>query len=433
MARHRKKTQQPPRTIRHLAAPPLGGTLLIQGPGADPPDGRDYITRLTFSRYDCPCWVPENFATLIKRKNNKNVAWIPDTNIFLAHTDEIIWEALLEEAGRLLLAFPVKIEAEAWFREPRTNLAAHKAILAALQQLEPSTVRHLGPECFDRPVNIAIGYYGYLLGLRKQAWTFAKNHLSKQLGRQPTPQEISNFCKDKFGMRGQWLASKTRKEKAPEHRYNDELLVLLGIFTAICTGQETVILTRDEDVFEQFYKACWLLDTHYRSMLLADAYSADPLAFRTKHLDTLDEAFHGQVTLVEKPSANLVEILPDEFTPAVAHCVLIRERSFSSLSFCVEGEMKRLLTTKASTGGRTTTRFDARNYHCWLGDYLIRKVGNWAAIGRDITIPTREKGISLSVIDANLALTSNEQFTKLQVVDPRLIALPPSAEGFLPT
>ena len=134
MPRHRKKTQQPPRTIQHLMAPPLGGTRLIQGPGADPPDDRGHIMRLAISQYECPCWKPENFAALIKHTNNKGVVWIPDTNIFLAPTEEIIWEALLDEVGRLLLALPVEIEARDWLREPRANLTAHKVINTALQQ-----------------------------------------------------------------------------------------------------------------------------------------------------------------------------------------------------------------------------------------------------------------------------------------------------------
>ena len=50
----------------------------------------------------------------------------------------------------------------------------------------------------------------------------------------------------------------------PHRRKNlltDEWLVCLAFTTAITTGREVVILTKDADILEQSYKLQWLLDT----------------------------------------------------------------------------------------------------------------------------------------------------------------------------
>ena len=46
------------------------------------------------------------------------------------------------------------------------------------------------------------------------------------------------------------------------------------------TGRQTLILTEDADVEEQLFKLLWLIETHYRGMVLADKYAADPAADR---------------------------------------------------------------------------------------------------------------------------------------------------------
>ena len=52
----------------------------------------------------------------------------------------------------------------------------------------------------------------------------------------------------------------------------DEAPVYLAVERALITGKQTLVLTRDADVEEQF-KLLWLIDTHYREMLLADRYA----------------------------------------------------------------------------------------------------------------------------------------------------------------
>lgn len=77
--------------------------------------------------------------------------------------------------------------------------------------------------------------------------------------------------------------------------------------TGIETGREVVILTKDEDIQEQFYKLQWLLDTHYRGMLLADMYASDPSRFVTQPMPIDNPEFGAMFegddnVLVERPN-----------------------------------------------------------------------------------------------------------------------------------
>jgi hypothetical protein len=61
----------------------------------------------------------------------------------------------------------------------------------------------------------------------------------------------------------------------------DEILVCRAVEHAVRTGQQTVILTKDPDLEEQFFKLTWLLCSHYKAMLAAGQYARDFGSFRT--------------------------------------------------------------------------------------------------------------------------------------------------------
>ncbi len=228
-------------------------------------------------------------------------------------------------------------------------------------------------------------------------------------------------------MRGQLLARKGDGSKIVGHKYNDEALLIQAVFDAIATGRETTILTYDEDVLEQFYKALWLIDTHYRSMLFADCYARDPLTFGPTHRmqDTHGEAFEGELLLLRKPSSDLAEVLPPQWTPVPIHCILVKNKELSMLSFCADQEIQRLIEVKAQTGGLNTDQLHGRNCHIFLGNQFVEKVGNWAAIGRDRSSSEPSWSYKLSVVDVNLAVMSDERFTRNRVVDPHEVLRPP--------
>ena len=110
----------------------------------------------------------------------------------------------------------------------------------------------------------------------------------------------------------------------------DEELVVWSILHALVTGNETMILTRDSDVLEQFYKAIYLLDTHYHSMLIADRYALHPWTFKRKKLDEsfrwMREAFCGEDdTLIRLPKNSDFVFLPPTAHPVMVHCFMLRQ------------------------------------------------------------------------------------------------------------
>lgn len=186
------------------------------------------------------------------------------------------------------------------------------------------------------------------------------------------------------------------------------------------TGREVVILSKDEDVLEQFYKLQWLLDTHYRAMLLADAYAAKPSRFVTHPMPTdsdprLADAFIGDDgVLLERPpwliSGPGAPILPPHCRPVTVHCWIVGDK-MTTMVFCAEREMERLLLTKAATGGLNTYKLGERNLHLWLAPLDVPKhLRGCAAVARDRRALSSSGRIEMPLFDANQAIYAGERF-----------------------
>jgi hypothetical protein len=161
------------------------------------------------------------------------------------------------------------------------------------------------------------------------------------------------------------LAKKGGTAEGSPNFFADEILVYLAMETGIKTGREVMILSKDEDVLEQFYKLQWLLDTHYRSMLLADLYAREPDRFTSYPIpeddQDLEEMFLGENNiLVERPDwlirGPAAPILPPHCRPVVVHCWIVGDK-LAQLNFCAKREMEKLLHTKGVTGGLNTYKF----------------------------------------------------------------------------
>ena len=266
-------------------------------------------------------------------------------------------------------------------------------------------------------------YYVNLLGMRKRAHALAEAKLRETLGRQPKNYETSNYLQSAVGMRGQLLAKSGANATVPTHKFNDEALVLIALCTALFKGRETVIVTHDEDVLEQFYKAVWLIDTHYRSMLFANAYVRDPLRFipTRRIIDKERAAFDGELLLVPR-STRLNDVLPDQWEQVPVHCLFIRNNKLTTITFTAERQMLQVLKIKSETRGLNTEKLNGLNCHICLGNYIA---GNFAGIGRDIQCSLPNTSCNLSVVDTNLCFMSGEGFVQMRVVDPRVLLLPP--------
>jgi hypothetical protein len=219
-----------------------------------------------------------------------------------------------------------------------------------------------------------------------------------------------------MGPRAYHLAKKGYEERQAQPRFTDEVLVCLAFVNAILTGRETVILTKDYDLLEQFYKLQWLLDTHYRAYLLAQRIRADERAFVRHSLPSTDpwiqRVFVAETGyLLERSDALLDEILPNTCEPVMLYCYVMGER-LSSMTFCAERGLRQLLEVKSKTGGLNTNQLDGRNCHIWLSPLKVpRKVRGCAAIVTDICVPIPATNVRIPYFDILQTISCGETIT----------------------
>lgn len=409
---------------------PPDGIRYIQGPEVPPPQGRISIYRLTISELPAIDYDPAELAQTIENSIEGTVFFC-DSNMFLAPTDDRIWDALLQKR-RLYLIPAVYKELEYWLRDPRgKNLKAH-AVVSQISSGESDL--SIVPFQFPNELSLrtAYEYYVNLLSMRKRPLAIMREQYREEHGIEPTNQELNNYCQNKIGVRGLNLARDGQKALASGSRnfYTDEELVTAAYFFAILQGRETVILSRDDDIQEQFVKLKTRMVDHYCSMALADRYADDRLSLITRPMPMdhpiIKDVFVGESNLlIDRPSK-----FPDEVVPigdpvvnrgVPIYCWLPREQ-LTQTCFLAETGMKRLLEVKGNTGGLSTDRLDGRNCHIWLGRRIASVLGNRAAIAEEVAYPLAHA--KLGFLDINLIVNNDEPFRRLQAVDPRQIILP---------
>lgn len=344
-----------------------------------------------------------------------DVLFFCDTSLFDDKTDVQFYAELLNREGKIVIVPPVGRELEPWL-ESRPAHPIAKAILD-----KESSVRFLGLRPSDKRERTAAEYYINLLGFRKRLLTLKLARFEEERGRPPNDDETRLLMRelhDEIGPRGYLLAKKGHESEGSPNFFTDEILVYLAMKTGIETGQDVVIVSKDEDILEQFYKLQWLLDTHYRGMLFADAYASDPSRFVTHSMPTeatpqLREAFvSNDNLLVERPLHFIVgdaaPVLPPYCHPVIIHCWIVGTR-LTQMAFCAEKEMKRLLDTKGVTGGLNTYKFGEKNCHLWLAPLSVPKdLRGCAAIASD---SKTDFGLAqIPLLDLNQTVFTGERF-----------------------
>jgi hypothetical protein len=153
--------------------------------------------------------------------------------------------------------------------------------------------------------------------------------------------------------------------------------IVHGFSARILSGNEVFILTRDTGVPEQFYKMLFLLDTHYRSKLLADRHAAAPSSFPSmaipKQLLRPYNRFVGEDNIIFDPlfDPELGDLhdLPRSFHFVNIECWFLadgpRDLRWCRMVFSAEQEMAGVLAIKSRTDGLNTDRLEGRNCHIW--------------------------------------------------------------------
>jgi len=324
--------------------------------------------------------ICENIAA-----NPERASFFCDTSLFDDRTDDRLWAALLNEPGKLVIVPHVYEELKPWLgRRPEHPVA--KAIAAG-----DVGVRLF---CFSGLAEweqVAAEYYINLLGTRKWLLHWGIEGFERQHGRTPDAGELRRIkanVQRGFGERGYLLAKKGFEASKTPTFLTDEELVYFALATAITSGKKVEILSKDEDVQEQFYKLQWLLDTQYRGMLLADLYVRESPRFNIRAMPmdvaAFKEHFQGENNvLIDRPTSLLTEVLPERYTFVPVVCHILGERQ-TLMVFGAEREMTALLRTKGVTGGLNTERLNGRNCHIWLAPlHVPEELRGYAAVAQD--------------------------------------------------
>jgi hypothetical protein len=368
-----------------------------------------FIPRLGWT---CSPKVPTDWGRLTDALSDEgDLAVFCDNSAFDEDAPPELWNALLAEPGRLVLTGRVLRELLPWLRTHRSHpvtraIAEHHEGIA--ERLEPKP-GSLGRRSFD--------YYLMLLLSRRAGLAAARRVFARGHGREPDKVEeralLDRIQKD-LGQRDRMLAAKG------VGNLTDEALVYLAVEHALTSGQQTMVLTRDADVEEQFFKLLWLINTHYRGMLLADHYISHFSEYRTYPVPDnvlLDPngPFEPHDALIIERHPDLLEVLPPN--PQFVGISCLNAGVFSTqLRFCAETEMAKLLQIKEETGGLNTNILGGRNMHASIQPVWTGLGRDAAAIAYDRRRPAGDDGATVAKVDVLQAQFPVEQLA--HVVQP---------------
>jgi hypothetical protein len=360
---------------------------------------------------------PYDFSELCRTiEIAEDVQFVCDTSVVHDQVDPKFFSALLNRPAKTMLTPRVAMELEPWLARRRQHAIA-KAMDSGHEAIAP-----LGVEEWGDAQRNAYVHYVNLLSYRKKLYSLVEYQFERDHGRPPGPQdedEVRAKLQRDYGDRAYLLAKKGRagSGKTPTY-YTDEEVVYAAVASALRSGRETVILTRDEDLLDQFYRLMYLIDSHYRSMLIADVYLENLGSLRTHPMPSgrdFSDVFSGRNDVLVERSMDLPnDVLPKTFAPVPIHCWLIGPL-FTSMTFVAETQMLRLLEVKGRTGGLNTDRLGNRNCHLLVPSLTIpQRYGHVFAIAQDQTWTLPKSGWSIPKIEVKQAILPIERFTRVE-------------------
>jgi hypothetical protein len=419
-------------TSRFLGERSPLSTRRVPSPFPHPPPHRTPIGRLCFlgpsPKLACP---PCELVHAISVAALPDAILFLDTNIFTRKMDMSVWDAFFTK--RMLITPGVWKELLPWLKTPFCNKAIRDRVVAAVQSQArskdgakqlPNPLTPLSHEIpkmqvlfvDDHFTSHAYEYYVRLLALRKAIGPIAASLLAKKLGREPTNDEFLAEVQGRFGPRGLLIAKKGLEAAKSPNKLTDEQLVVMAVLTAITKGSEVIIITRDPDVLEQYFKLLCHMKEHYRAMLAAELYAADPSAMPFREVAVSS----GGVHIARFSGSSFLEFvttdiefnpLPQKFHFVNVYCLLLggepQTMKLTSCCFCAETEMAQMLRVKAATGGLNTDKLEGRNCTIHTASLTREKHRVAVSIGKETTVPFGVLG-NFGITDFTNSLFENE-------------------------
>ena len=360
-------------------------------------------------------------AKFIKHSAVLPTVWFPDSNVAILPAAESIWDALRASA-KVALRKPIAVlsdivdsELHEWLRDPWKQMNRANLIRYARERNEWLHVFRIGKE---KPAELAI--YGYL-GLLSARRTLA---LESEDGKTLLGTDVSEKSRtmdrisQTIGQRAVQLAKKGRESVAQKGMVNvcDEMHCLMVIFYALVNRIDCVLLTADSDHLEIFYKAQWLIDTHYRAWLVAKLINTGKYKPCTQQLTQTDGYFCSPVTLYPRKSHQLRDILPHSYQSVKVSVLHVSPQNvIHKMTFAFDTQMLEMLAVRGSTDGRCTDLLDEMNVHVHLGPLCDAKDELVMGVGKDTTHRFTINGVerNLARLDLEHALNCRETHARV--------------------
>jgi hypothetical protein len=384
-------------------------------------DPTTFVRRLTYKvRQSTESARDELAASIAREQPRESAHFFVDTNMWDATLEDEVWDALIARGPDVVVIPQVRNELGNWL----ASHSGHRSARALMAHPCPFTLLDL-PEPWSADWD-AYAYYVSLLGIRRKITTVAASMFEAANGRPPSAAELVVHIQRLGGERALGLVYKNGRLVRPEPwiNFTDESLVYFAALSALTSGRPSVILTKDQDVVEQFYKFCWFLDTHYRAALLAEEHSRDPLAYPILAFPDSVQAWNffdrQDALLIERGTDRMNAVLPHSFDFVTVECWHVG-RFLTRLVFGAERQMKKVIDVKGFTGGLVSDKLRGRNLHPWLPPVpLGRRIADSMAIVHDHAVPIVASNARLGLFDATHAINTNERFSSLRPSDVRV-------------
>ncbi len=168
--------------------------------------------------------------------------------------------------------------------------------------------------------------------------------------------------------------------------------------------------------FEQFFKTMYLIDTDYRSMLLAKKYVSQPLNFIEHPVPKVLARWYEtqEAKLLHMPASADSRVLPQEHHWVMAHVDVFGgegfEQKLTPLAFCCEKEMIDVVHMKGVAGGKNSDSFGEQNFRRAINPQLSEYFGNFSIVAKDkLMLEDKEHNMCWGATDVEYAVAASER------------------------